>query len=84
MKLINTDSNLLKKLQSQGFELLYINLVPYKNNTCIKAYYEGEPIGDVEESYVQSYLNKETEVMFIREYFNDDTGLIELVVETML
>lgn len=84
MKLINTDSNLLKKLQSQGIELLYINLVPYKNNTCIKAYYEGEPIGDVEESSISSYLNKNTEVMFIKEYFNDDTGLIELYVETIV
>lgn len=84
MKLVNIDENLAKKYFEADNKLLYITLVPYKNNTCIKAYTEEkEPIGDVEESFVQEYLTKDKEVMFINEVFNDDTGLIEYTISTM-
>ena len=84
MKLVNVDKDLLKKYYESDHTLLYVTLIPYKNNTCIKAYTEEkEPIGDVEESFIPEYLSKDKEVMFIKELFNDDTGLIEYVISTM-
>lgn len=85
MTLINIDTSLVKKYYNNGETLLYCSLMPYKNKTAIKVYTkEGEPIGDIPEDEISNYLSKETEILFIKEKFNDDTGLIELVVETML
>lgn len=84
MKLVNIDEKLTKKYFEEDKKLLYITLVPYKNNTCIKAYTdEKEPIGDVEENFILEYLKKDKEIMFINEVFNDDTGLIEYTISTM-
>ena len=85
MTLVNIDTSLAKKYVNMDKTLLYCKLMPYKNNTAIKVYTkEGEPIGDIPEDEISNYLSKETEILFIKEKFNDDTGLIELVVETML
>lgn len=85
MKLINTDKELLKKYINMDKTILYLSLVPYKNNTCIKAYTEdGEPIGDVEENCISEYLNKQTVVMFLKQNLNDDTGLYEYILSSDL
>lgn len=85
MTLVNIDTSLARKYVNMDKTLLYCKLMPYKNNTAIKVYTEeGEPIGDVPENEVANYLGKQTEVLFIRENFNDDTGLIDLVIETMV
>lgn len=85
MKLVNVDENVLKKYFDEGKTVLYLKLVPYKNNTCIKAYSENnEPIGDIEEKSVQEYINKNSVVMFLNQTINDDTGLLEYTVSTMI
>ena len=85
MKLINTNEQLLKKYQKMDKTCLYLTLVPYKNNSCIKAYSDdGEPVGDIEPAFLSEYLNKKNVVMFVNEIFNDDTGLFELVVTTII
>ncbi len=85
MKLINIDAKLIKKYYDEGKTVLYVKLIPYKNSTCIKAYdEESNPIGDIEESEVENYLNKDTAVLFINQEFNDDTGLIEFKVGTII
>lgn len=84
MKLNNINENLIKKYFDEAKTVLYVKLIPYKNNTCIKVYdEENNPIGDIEESQVLNYIHKETEVLFITQEFNDDTGLIEFKVSTM-
>ena len=85
MKLINIDKNLAKKYFDNDKTVLVCKLIPYKDNTAIKVYTdEGEPIGDVEESLVSEYLNKESEVLFINQEFNDDTGLFDIVIKTII
>lgn len=85
MKLINTDNQLLKKYYDMGKTLLYLRTVPYKNNTCIKLYTEdNEPIGDIEEIFVSQYLEKSSVVMFINETINDETGMLEYTVTTII
>lgn len=84
MKLVNTNQNTLKKYYDADKMVLYVQYVPYQNNTKIKVYFEGEPIGDVPEENIAELLDKETDVLFIKNEFNDETGLIELIIETML
>ena len=85
MKLINIDKTLTKKYFDMDKTILYCKLMPYKNNTCIKVYTEnGEPIGDIEETEIDKYLQKESEVLYIKENFNDETGLMELSIETLI
>lgn len=85
MKLVNVDKTLAKKYLNNDKTCLYCKLVPYKNNTCIKVYTEdGEPIGDVEESFVSQYLQKESEVLFINEEFDDDSGLFDITIKTII
>lgn len=85
MKLVNIDKQLAKKYYDRDTNLLYLSLVPYKNNTCIKAYTEeGEPIGDVEESYISQYLTKDKEVMFINKVLDDETGLFFFEISTLV
>lgn len=85
MKLINIDKNLIKKYYDNGKTVLYVKFRPYKNNTCIKVYdEENNPIGDIEESEIENYLNKDTEVLFINQEFNDDTGLLDFIVGTIV
>lgn len=85
MKLIDIDKNLAKKYLNSDTTILVCKLIPYKNNTAIKAYTEdGEPIGDVEDSFIKDYLNEESVVLFINEEFDDETGLFEIVIQTMV
>ena len=76
MKLENVDQNLLKRHAQNDKTLLYVSLVPYKNNTCIKVYdEEGNPLGDIPQKDIPTYINKTTEVLFINTSIDDDTGL---------
>lgn len=85
MKLIDIDKQLVKKYYDMDKTVLYLSLVPYKNNTRIKAYTEeGEPIGDIEESFVPEYLSKDKVVMFINQSSDDETGLFEYTVATLI
>ena len=85
MKLIDIDKQLVKKYYDMDKTVLYLSLVPYKNNTCIKAYTEeGEPIGDIEESFVAEYLTKDKVIMFINQSLDDETGLFEYTVTTLI
>lgn len=85
MKLINTNQELLKKLFKNGKNLLYVSLIPYKNNTCIKVYDEdGNPLGDIPEDFISSYVSKNQEILFIKEYIDDETGFPMYELETML
>ena len=85
MKLININENLAKKYLNADKTILYCKLLPYKENTCIKVYTEeGEPIGDVEESCVPEYINQESVVLFINEEFDDDTGLFNIIIKTIV
>lgn len=85
MKLENTDQNLLQRLAENDKMTLYVSLVPYKNNTCIKAYdEEGNPLGDIPKENVPLYINKANEVLFIRKSIDDDTGLPSYILETIV
>lgn len=85
MKLVNIDKSLAKKYLNEDKTVLVCKLLPYKNNTAIKVYTEeGEPIGDVEESFINQYTNEESVVLFINEEFDDDTGLFDIVIKTMM
>lgn len=84
MKLVNVNQSILKRYYDADKTILCVQYVPYQNSTKIKVYFEGEPIGDVPEDSVSALLNKDNDVLFIKSEFNDDTGLIELVIETML
>lgn len=84
MQLVNTNQSMLKKYYNDDKTVLCVQYVPYQNNTKIKVYFEGEPIGDVPEDAIGTLLGKDSDVLFIKTEFNDDTGLIELVIETML
>ena len=85
MKLINTNQELVKKLFKNDKSLLYVSLMPYKNNTCIKVYDEdGNPLGDIPEEFISSYISKNQEILFIKESIDDDTGLPIYELETMI
>ncbi len=85
MKLINIDTQLAKKYYDTGKNVLYLTLIPYKNNTCIKAYTdEGEPLGDVEENFIAEYITQDKIIMFINQVLNDETGLFEYTINTLL
>ena len=85
MKLVNIDKNLAKNYINNDKTVLVCKLMPYKNNTCIKVYTEeGEPIGDIEESFISQYLQKDSEVFFVSEEFDDDTGLFDIVIKTIV
>ena len=85
MKLINIDKLLVKKYYDMDKTVLYLSLIPYKNNTCIKAYTEeGEPIGDIEENFVDEYISKDKVVMFINQSLDDETGLFEYTITTLI
>ena len=76
MKITNTDQNLLQRLVKNDKTVLYVSLVPYKNNTCIKVYdEEGNPLGDIPQEDVQTYINETKTVLFINQTIDDDTGL---------
>lgn len=85
MKLENTDQSLLKRLNDSSKMVICAKLIPYKNNTCIKAYTEdGEPLGDIPEDEIQNYINKPSEILFVKSEFDDDTGLFSYIVETLM
>ena len=85
MKLINIDNNLAKKYFDMDKTILYVSLVPYKNNTCIKVYTDnGEPIGDVEEGCINEYINQDKIVVFISQVFDDETGLFSFEINSKL
>lgn len=85
MKLENTDQNVLKKLAQNDKMTLYVSLVPYKNNTCIKVYdEEGNPLGDIPQKDVPSYINKSNEVLFINELIDENTGLPIYILNTLV
>ena len=84
MKLINVNQSQLEKYYNNEQIVLYVKLVPYKNNTCIKVYFEGEPIGDIPEEFIEEYTNKDSAVLFINKEFDDNTGLFNFIVTTIL
>lgn len=85
MKLVNIDKLLVKKYYDMDKTVLYLSLIPYKNNTCIKAYTEeGELIGDIEENFVDEYISKDKVVMFINQSLDDETGLFEYTITTLI
>jgi hypothetical protein len=76
MKVENVDQELLKNFAKNSKTLLYVSLIPYKNNTCIKVYdEEGNPLGDIPQKDIPSYINKSSEVLFIKELIDNDNGL---------
>ena len=85
MQVKNVDQTLLKRLARSDKKILYASLVPYKNNTCIKVYdEEGNPLGDIPEEEVSTYINKTTAILFINESIDDDTGLPVFTLGTLL
>lgn len=84
MRLTNINKSIIKNYYENDTTVLYVKYVPYQNNTKIKVYFEGEPIGDVPEENVAELINKDSDVLFIKNEFDDNTGLFELVIETML
>ena len=84
MKLVDIDKSLAKKYLNNEKTVLVCKLIPYNNNTKIKVYTEdGEPIGNIEENFINEYLNKSSEVLFINETFNDNTGLFDIEIATL-
>lgn len=76
MKVQNTNQELLKNLFKSGKTVLYVSLIKYNNNTCIKVYdEEGSPLGDIPKENIEDYNEKENEVLFINEMIDDNTGL---------
>ena len=76
MKVENVNQDSMKRFARDGKTLLYVSLIPYKNNTCIKVYDEdGNPLGDIPQKDILSYINKSNEVLFIKELIDDNTGL---------
>ena len=76
MRLTNTDQDLIKRLAKNGKTILYVSLVPYKNNTCIKVHDEdGNSLGDIPQEDVHKYINETQTILFINQYIDDDTGL---------
>ena len=85
MKIINTDQNLLKRLERSGKTVLHVSLVPYKNNTCIKVYdEEGNPLGDIPQEDVQTYINETQTILFVGASIDDDTGLPVYTLGTII
>ena len=82
----NTDQAKLKSLYDSDTRLIISNLIAYSNSTKIKVYDSktGEPLGDVPENEISNYIAKTTEVLYVNEKFNDETGLFYYVLETML
>lgn len=84
MKVEKTNQDLLKKLFESGKMTLYVSLVPYKNNTCIKVYdEENNPLGDIPQEEVSTYINKENIVLFINQTIDDNTGSPIYVLQTI-
>lgn len=85
MILNNTDQGLLQRLSRSGKGLIYGSIVPYKNNTCIKVYdEEGNPLGDIPEEFIVTYINQKTVILFINESIDDNTGLPFYTLGTMV
>lgn len=81
----NADQDLLREWNEKDKNVLYVSLVPYKNNTCIKIYdEEGRPIGDIPQEDVPKYLDKKSEVLFINEGIDDETGLPVYSLKTIV
>lgn len=85
MKLKNTDQNILRNLVKNSKTMVYASLIPYKSNSCIKAYdEEGNPLGDIPEENISEYLNETNIVLFIEETIDDETGLPIYVLKTIV
>lgn len=85
MQLKNTNQNELRGLYNNDKKVIYASLVPYKNNTCIKVYdEEGNPIGDIPEENINTYINEKSIVLFLNQSIDDDTGLPVYVLETIV
>lgn len=90
MKLENLNKELIQKLYDVDKTLIVATLIPYKNNTKIKAYtssiedyYPSEPVGDIPDEEFENYINEDNVVLFIKRFVNDDTGMPEMFVGTM-
>lgn len=80
--LVEIDKILLKKYYDNSNSILYVKLVPYKNNSRIKVYSEeNEPIGDIAEEDVDEIMGKNTGIVFLNSELNDDTGLYEIIAK---
>lgn len=85
MQLNNTNQNELRGLYNNDKKVICASLVPYKNNTCIKVYdEEGNPIGDIPEENINTYINEKSIVLFLNQSIDDDTGLPVYVLETIV
>ena len=85
MQLKNTNQNELQGLYNNDKKVIYASLVPYKNNTCIKVYdEEGNPIGDIPEENINTYINEKSIVLFLNQSIDDDTGLPVYILETIV
>lgn len=85
MQLKNTNQNELQGLYNNNKKVIYASLVPYKNNTCIKVYdEEGNPIGDIPEENINTYINEKSIVLFLNQSIDDDTGLPVYILETIV
>ena len=85
MKLINIEKSTIQRYIDMNRTVIVCKFMPYKNNTCIKVYtFEDEPVGDIPESEVPNYLGKESEAFCFKQIFNEETGLFEIVAETLL
>lgn len=85
MKVQNTNQAILKKLFEEGKTVLYVSLIKYNNNNCMKVYNEdGEPLGDIPQENIDTYIEKEKEVLFINETIDDNTGLPLYTLSTIV
>lgn len=85
MQLKNTNQNELQGLYNNDQKVIYASLVPYKNNTCIKVYdEEGNPIGDIPEENINTYINEKSIVLFLNQSIDDETGLPVYILETIV
>lgn len=85
MQLKNTDQNLLQRLYNDNKTVIYASLVPYKNNTCIKVYdEESNPLGDIPEEDIDTYIKETSIVLFLNKSIDDNTGLPIYVLGTIV
>lgn len=85
MILRNTNQDLLQKLAQNDKMTLYVSLVPYKDNTCIKVYdEEGNVLGDIPKEEVPTYINEKNIILFINQSIDNNTGLPIYILQTII
>ena len=86
MKLENTNQVQLKSLYENDRMIIVTNLIPYSNSTKIKAYDSetGEPLGDIPENEISNYMGQASVVLALSQELNDDTGIFEYEIGTLI